>query len=80
MRKTRPVITEAENALSAGQRACAYASGVDPTPGRSPQYRQFPGLDAQQVSGGNLSQTYEAPAPQALTSYAYLVEAINGLF
>ena len=40
---------------------------------------QFADLDAQQVSVGDLLQTYEAPALQALTSYTYLVEAINAL-
>jgi transposase len=40
---------------------------------------QFPDLDTQQVYVGNLLQSYEAPALQALTSYAYLVDAINAL-
>ena len=40
---------------------------------------QFPDLDAQQVYVGDLLQTYEPPALQALTSYAYLVDAINAL-
>jgi transposase len=40
---------------------------------------QFPDLDVQQVYVGDLLQTYEAPALQALTSDAYLVEAIHAL-
>jgi transposase len=40
---------------------------------------QFPDLEAQQVDVGDLWQTYEAPTLQALTSYAYLVEAIKAL-
>jgi putative transposase len=40
---------------------------------------QFPDLDAQQVYVGDLLQAYMAPALQALTSYAYLVDAINAL-
>jgi hypothetical protein len=36
-------------------------------------------LQAQQVSVGGLLQTYEAPALQALTGSAYLVEAVNAL-
>jgi transposase len=40
---------------------------------------QFPALDAQQVYVGDLLQAYEASTLQTLTSYAYLVEAINAL-
>ena len=40
---------------------------------------QCPTLDAQQVYRGDLLQAYEAPALQALTGYAYLVEAIHAL-
>ncbi len=40
---------------------------------------QFPMLDAQQVYVGDLLQAYDAAALQTLTSYAYLVEAINAL-
>jgi DDE superfamily endonuclease len=39
----------------------------------------FPNLEAQQSYVGDLLQAYEAPALQALTSYAYLVEAIHAL-
>jgi hypothetical protein len=42
-------------------------------------WRPCPDLDAPQVYVGDLWQTYEAPALQALTSYAYVVEAINAL-
>ncbi len=40
---------------------------------------QFPDLDGQQAYVGDLLQAYEAPTLQALTSYAYLVEAIHAL-
>ena len=40
---------------------------------------QFPGLDAQQVYGGDLWQAYAASTLQTLTSYPYLVEAIHAL-
>jgi transposase len=41
---------------------------------------QFPALEGQQASVGDLLQAYEAPTLQALTSYAYLVEAIHALY
>ena len=40
---------------------------------------QFPDRDAQQVDVGNLLQAYNAPTVQALTGYAYVVEAIHAL-
>ena len=40
---------------------------------------QFPDREAQQVYVGDLLLTYEAPTRQALTRYAYLVEAIKAL-
>jgi transposase len=40
---------------------------------------QFPDLEGQQAYVGDLLQAYEAPTLQALTSYAYLVEAIHAL-
>jgi transposase len=40
---------------------------------------QFPALDAQQMYVGDLLQAYEAATLQTLTSYAYLVEAVNAL-
>jgi transposase len=40
---------------------------------------QFTDLDAQQAYVGDLLQAYDAPTLQALTGYAYLVEAINAL-
>jgi transposase len=40
---------------------------------------QCPNLDAQQVYIGDLLRAYEAPALQALTGYAYSVEAIHAL-
>lgn len=42
-------------------------------------WRQFPTLDAQQEYVGQLLQAYEASTLQSLTSYTYLVEAINAL-
>jgi len=42
-------------------------------------WQQFPDLDAQQAFVAALLQTYDAPTLQALTGYAYLVEAINAL-
>jgi transposase len=42
-------------------------------------WRQCPSLDAQQDYVGQLLQAYEASTLQSLTSYAYLVEAINAL-
>jgi transposase len=39
----------------------------------------FPNLDAQQLYVGDLLQAYDASTLQALTAYAYLVEAINAL-
>ena len=39
----------------------------------------FPNLEAQQLYVGDLLQAYDASALQALTGYAYLVEAINAL-
>jgi transposase len=42
-------------------------------------WRQFNDLDAPQVYVGDLLQSYDAPALQALTGYPYLVEAINAL-
>jgi hypothetical protein len=42
-------------------------------------WQQFPDLDAQQLYVGDLLQSYAAPTLQALTGYAYLVEAINAL-
>jgi hypothetical protein len=42
-------------------------------------WQQFTDLNAQQISVGDLVQAYEAPTLQALTDYAYLVEAINAL-
>jgi transposase len=38
-----------------------------------------PNLDAQQLYVGDLLQAYDASALQALTGYAYLVDAINAL-
>ncbi len=40
---------------------------------------QFPDVEGQQAYVGDLLQAYEAPTLQALTSYAYLVEAIHAL-
>ena len=40
---------------------------------------QFTDLETQQVYVGDLLQAYAASALQALTGYAYLVEAINAL-
>jgi transposase len=40
---------------------------------------QFPDLEGQQAYVGDLLQAYEVPTLQALTSYAYLVEAIHAL-
>jgi transposase len=42
-------------------------------------WRQFTDLDAQQREVGDLLWAYDATALQALTGYAYLVEAINAL-
>jgi hypothetical protein len=42
-------------------------------------WRQFPELDAQQVYVGDLLQAYDASTLQALTGFAYLLEAINAL-
>lgn len=42
-------------------------------------WQQFHNLDAQQVYVADLLQAYDAPTLQALTGYAYLVEAINAL-
>jgi transposase len=42
-------------------------------------WRQFLNVDVQQTYVGQLLQTYDAPRLQALTGYAYLVEAINAL-
>jgi hypothetical protein len=44
-----------------------------------PAWLPFPDLDAQQVYGGDLWQTYEAPPLQTLTGYADWVAAINAL-
>jgi putative transposase len=41
---------------------------------------QFPALEGQQAYVGDFLQAYEAPTLQALTSYAYLVEAIHALY
>lgn len=40
---------------------------------------QFPNLEAQQDYVGQLLRTYEASTLQSLTSYTYLVDAINAL-
>jgi hypothetical protein len=40
---------------------------------------QFPNVEAQLDHVGQLLQAYDAPTLQALTSYAYLVDAINAL-
>jgi transposase len=40
---------------------------------------QFTDLDAQQPYVADLLQAYDVPILQALTGYAYLVEAINAL-
>ena len=40
---------------------------------------QFPDLEAQQVAVGGLLQAYGAPALQAPTGDAFLVEAMNAL-
>jgi transposase len=42
-------------------------------------WRQFPDLDAPQHEVGDLFGAYEATARQALTGYAYLVDAIHAL-
>ncbi len=42
-------------------------------------WRQFPDVEGQQAYVGALLQAYKAPTLQALTSYAYLVEAIHAL-
>ena len=42
-------------------------------------WRQFRDLDAQQHEVGDLFCAYKAAAFQALTGYAYVVEAINAL-
>jgi transposase len=42
-------------------------------------WQQFANLDAQQTYVGDLLQAYDAPTLQSLTSYTYLVEAINAL-
>jgi putative transposase len=42
-------------------------------------WQQFVDLEAQQIYVGNLLQAYDAPTLQALTQYAYLVEAIHAL-
>jgi transposase len=42
-------------------------------------WQQFLDLDAQQVYVADLLQAYNAPMLQALTGYAYLVDAINAL-
>jgi transposase len=42
-------------------------------------WQQFPDLDTQQVYVADLLQAYNAPMLQALTGYAYLVDAINAL-
>jgi transposase len=43
-------------------------------------WAQFANLAAQLDYVANLLQTYDAPTLQSLTSYAYLVEAINALY
>jgi transposase len=42
-------------------------------------WQQFISVEAQQDYVGQLLQAYDAPTLQALTGYAYLVEAINAL-
>jgi putative transposase len=42
-------------------------------------WQQFMSVEAQQDDVGQLLQAYDAPTLQALTGYAYLVEAINAL-
>jgi transposase len=42
-------------------------------------WEQFTDLDVQQAYVATLLQAYDAPTLQALTGYAYLVEAINAL-
>jgi transposase len=42
-------------------------------------WQQFVDLTAQQVYVGTLLQAYNASTLQALTGYAYLLEAINAL-
>jgi transposase len=42
-------------------------------------WEQFTDLDGQQAYVATLLQAYDAPTLQALTGYAYLVEAINAL-
>jgi transposase len=42
-------------------------------------WQQFPSVDVQQDYVGQLLQAYAPPKLQALTRYAYLVEAINAL-
>jgi hypothetical protein len=42
-------------------------------------WQQFTDLNAQQEYVGDLLQTYDAPTLQALTGYAYLVDAIHAL-
>ncbi len=41
---------------------------------------QFPALEGPQAYVGDFLQASEAPTLQALTSYAYLVEAIHALY
>jgi transposase len=43
-------------------------------------WQQFTDLEAQQDAVSNLLRAYNAPTLQALTGYAYLVEAINALY
>jgi transposase len=42
-------------------------------------WRQCTDLEAQPASVGDLLQAYDAPTLQALTGYAYVVEAIHAL-
>jgi transposase len=42
-------------------------------------WQQFPSVDAQQDYVAQLLRAYDAPTLQALTGYAYLVDAINAL-
>lgn len=43
-------------------------------------WRQLPTLDAQQDSTAHLLRGYAATTRQALTGYAYLIEAIHALY